>query len=117
VSQAVLLNGIPRALIYGMKQPDDPTLRTYSPKRKSDSPGPASAGQSGDDMGLSTDESAGSESVRELEQEGQYFEAEAVSGVERPYPDDKEVRTHEAPEDDVPFEYPPRDSGLDNDNE
>jgi hypothetical protein len=100
-----------------MKQPDDPTLRTYSPKYESEHPGPGSAGQSGDDMGLSTTEGAGSESVAELVEEGQYFEAEAVSGMERPYPDEGEVRTHEVPEDDVPFEYPPRDSALDNDNE
>jgi len=53
--------------------------------------------------------------VAELVQEGQYFEAEAVSGVERPYPDDREVRTREVPEDDVPLEYPARDSGLDTD--
>ena len=53
--------------------------------------------------------------MAELVQEGQYFEAEAVSGVERPYPDDREVRTREVPEDDVPLEYPARDSGLDTD--
>jgi len=60
-------------------------------------------------MGLSQDEMS-SESVKELVDEGQYFEAEAVSGVERPYPDEGEVRTHEVPEDDVPTEYPPKDS-------
>jgi hypothetical protein len=64
-------------------------------------------------MGLSNEESADSESVAELVEEGQYFEAEAVLGAERPYPDEAEVRTHEVPEDDVPFEYPSRDSALD----
>jgi hypothetical protein len=96
-----------------MKQPDDPTLRTYTPTPERDRPGPGSAGQSGDDMGLSTDETTSSESVAELEQEGQYFEAEAVSGLERPYPDEGEVRTHEVPEDDVPLEYPAKDNDTD----
>jgi hypothetical protein len=63
-------------------------------------------------MGLPTNEDAGSESVAELVDEGQFFEAEAVSGMERPYPDEGEVRTHEVPEDDVPLEYPPRDPAL-----
>lgn len=64
-------------------------------------------------MGLSTEEIAGSESVAELVDEGQFFEAEAISGMERPYPDEGEVRTHEVPEDDVPTEYPAKDSALD----
>jgi len=100
-----------------MSQPDDPTLRTYSPKVKSKTAGAASAGQSGDDMGLSRDESGGSESVAELVEEGKYFEAEAVSGIDRPYPDDREVRTRQVKEDDVPFEYPSKDSALDTDND
>ena len=66
-------------------------------------------------MGLSTEEVAGSESVAELADEGQFFEAEAVTGAERPYPDDREVRTREVPEDDVPLEYPAKDSALDTD--
>jgi hypothetical protein len=96
-----------------MKEPDDPTLRTYSSDVPKKRPRPGSAGQSGDDMGLSEDEGAGSESVAELVDEGQFFEAEAVSGAERPYPDEGEVRTREVPEDDVPSEYPAKDSGLD----
>jgi hypothetical protein len=68
-------------------------------------------------MGLSADEEAGSESVAELADEGQYFEAEAVAGLERPYPDESAVRTHEVPEDDVPPEYPPKDSALDTEND
>ena len=64
-------------------------------------------------MGLSDEELSGSESVAELVEEGQYFEAEAVSGMERPYPDEAEVRTHEVLADDVPLEYPARDSALD----
>ena len=66
-------------------------------------------------MGLSNDEEAGSESVAELVEEGQYFEAEAVSGLSRPYPDEGEVRVHEVLEDDVPLEYPAKDS-TDNDD-
>ena len=93
-----------------MKQPDDVTLRTYSPVHKKEGPGPGSAGQSGDDMGLSTEEGAGSESVAELVEEGQYFEAEVVSGLERPYPDEARVRTREVKADDVPEEYPAKDS-------
>ncbi len=51
------------------KEPDDPTLRVYTPRHADERPGPNSAGQSGDDMGLSTDEVAGSESVAELVEE------------------------------------------------
>jgi hypothetical protein len=68
--------------------------------------GAASAGQSGDTQGLSRKEDIDSESVVELEEEGQYFEAEAVSGVENAKdPDQGEVTTSEVPEDDVPPEY------------
>jgi hypothetical protein len=65
-----------------------------------------SAGQSGDLQGLSNVERADSESVDELIEEGNAFEADVVSGVETAGNDDeKEVRTHEVPEDDVPGEY------------
>lgn len=70
----------------------------------------ASGGQSGDTQGLSRREDEDSESVEELAEEGQYFEAEAVSGVEDAKdPDQGEVTTSEVPEDDVPFEYTDRD--------
>lgn len=63
-------------------------------------------GQSGDTQGLSNVESADSESVEELAEEGQDYEAEAVSGVENALdPDQGEVTTKEVPEDDVPPEY------------
>jgi len=66
----------------------------------------AAAGQSGDVQGLSDVEDVDSESVRELTEEGQDFEAGIVSGVENaPDPDVSEVKTHEVPEDDVPEEY------------
>lgn len=63
-------------------------------------------GQAGDTMGLSRDEIAGPESVEELIEEGQAFEAAAISGVEdAPDADQGEVRTRQVPEDDVPDEY------------
>lgn len=66
----------------------------------------AAGGQSGDIQGLSGIEDVDSESVRELAEEGQDFEAGIISGVENaPDPDVSEVRTHEVPEDDVPEEY------------
>jgi len=72
--------------------------------------GPGSAGQSGDTQGLSDVAEAGSESVEELIEEGQSFEAEAISGVEdAPDPDVAEVHTKQVPEDDVPPEYLGRD--------
>ena len=68
--------------------------------------GAASGGQSGDLQGISEVEDAGSESVEELLEEGNAFEAEVVAGVERAGDaDEKEVRTHEVSEDDVPEEY------------
>ena len=68
--------------------------------------GAGSAGQSGSLQGLSNVETADSESVDELIEEGNAFEAEAVKGVEdAPDPDQEEVHTHEVPEDDVPSEY------------
>lgn len=62
--------------------------------------------QSGDLQGLSSVEGADSESVGELLEEGNEFEADVVKGVEDAgNADEKEVRTHEVPEDDVPGEY------------
>jgi hypothetical protein len=66
----------------------------------------AATTQSGDTQALSNVESADSESVDELVEEGNAFEADAVAGVERAGDrPEKEVRTHEVPEDDVPEEY------------
>lgn len=68
--------------------------------------GPDSGGQSGDVQGLSGREVADSESVEELAEEGQDYEAGVVSGVENvPDADQGEVRTREVPENDVPEEY------------
>ena len=68
--------------------------------------GPGSAGQSGDTQGLSNVAQAGSESIEELVEEGQFFEAEVIGGVEdAPDPDVAEVHTKQIPEDDVPSQY------------
>ena len=69
-----------------------------------------SAVQSGDLQGLSNVEAADSESVGELIEEGNAFEAEVVAGVEDAGSRvEREVRTHEVPEDDVPDEYLDKD--------
>jgi hypothetical protein len=89
-----------------MKQ-DDAGTRTYSrvsPEVKG--LGPNSAGQSGDTQGLSDVAEAGSESVEELVEDGQSFEAEMISAVENaPDPDEAEVHTRQVSEEDVPPEY------------
>lgn len=60
--------------------------------------------QAGDLQGLSGVEGADSESVQELLEEGNAFEADVVTGVENAS-EAHEVRTHEVLEDDVPGEY------------
>ena len=68
--------------------------------------GPEAGGQSGDTEGLSREELVDSESVEELIEEGQAFEAGIISGVENaPDADRGPVRTRQVPEDDVPEEY------------
>jgi hypothetical protein len=90
----------------GMKKQKDVT-RTYSTVSPEDQEGgPGSAGQSGDLQGLSNVAEAGSESVQELLEEGQTFEAEAIMGVQdAPDADVAEVHTRQVPENDVPDEY------------
>jgi hypothetical protein len=88
----------PRASRKSPRRVEAPFLQTES---DSDS-----AGQSGDLQGLSNIESADSESVDELIEEGNAFEAGVVSGVEEAGDRGvREVRTREVPEDDVPGEY------------
>jgi hypothetical protein len=66
--------------------------------------------QAGDLEGLSRTEQADSESVAELVEEGNPFEAGTVAGVEEAdSEDEREVHTHEVPEDDVPEEYLDKD--------
>jgi hypothetical protein len=90
-----------------MKNEPTEGIRTYdsvAPRKKG--LGPDSAGQSGDTQGLSDAAEADSESVEELLEEGQAFEAEAISGVENaPDADVSEVHTRQFREDDVPEEY------------
>jgi hypothetical protein len=102
-----------------------PTKKKTAPKKpgargKSQNAGTASferralganaAGQSGDLQGLSDAAGADSESVDELLEEGNSFEAEVVKGVEdAPDADQGEIRTREVPEDDVPDEYLDKD--------
>jgi transcription termination/antitermination protein NusA len=63
-----------------------------------DEEGPDSAGQSGDIEGLPDEADADSESVEELVEEGQYYEAEVVDGVENaPLADERELTIHERP--------------------
>lgn len=62
--------------------------------------------KSSDSEGLSAVEDVDSESVAELADEGQAFEAEVVDAVENaPDADQGEIRTREVPENDVPPEY------------
>ncbi|HET9695598.1 MAG TPA: hypothetical protein VFP40_01950 [Terriglobales bacterium] len=77
-----------------------------SNKRDHEDYGPDSAGQSGDLQQISDVSDADSESVEELVEEGNAFEASVIQGVEdAPDADVAEVTTREVPEDDVPDEY------------
>ena len=83
---------------------DTPVFDTS--KIEEEKTGLETAGQSGDTQGLSTLPEADSESVAELVEEGQFFEAAVISGVENaPDADVAPVKTKQAPEDDVPLEY------------
>lgn len=88
----------------GLKKPVRGSSRSAFPR---EGQGARSASQqSGDLQGLSNVAGPDSESVDELLEEGNAFEADVVSGVESA--DDaegREVHTHEVPEDDVPEEY------------
>ncbi len=81
--------------------------RIYTrPSTREPGTGPDTAGQAGDLQGISDVESASSESVEELLEEGQTFEAEAVAGVEdAPDADERGIRLKQVPVDDVPDEY------------
>lgn len=72
--------------------------------------GGASGGQSSDDEGLSLDEDADSESVDELAEEGQDFEAGIVAGVERAATNlEQEVPVDDRQNGGVPFGSEPED--------
>ena len=76
-----------------------------APVRRRQGLGSRSAGQSGDTQGLSNAEEADSESVEELVEEGQNFEAGVVAGVEDADARQGQVRSKQIREDDVPLEY------------
>jgi hypothetical protein len=68
--------------------------------------GARSGEQSGDLQGLSNVQGADSESVDELLEQGNAFEADVVKGVEDAGDaDEGEVRSHEVPQDNVPGKY------------
>jgi hypothetical protein len=88
------------------KQPRKKSTSVSELAFSSERRGSSSGEQSGDLQGLSRREAADSESVDELLEEGNAFEADVVAGVERADTnDEQEVHTHEVPEDDVPGEY------------
>lgn len=75
-------------------------------RRDQSASGRRSTRRSEDFAGLSRAEEADSESVNELVEEGNLFEAGAVAGVQdADESDEREVHTREVPEDDVPEEY------------
>jgi len=83
-----------------------PTNNQSDNSRREDERETNSAGQSGDVQGMSRPAEADSESVEELAEEGNAFEASIVDGVENAKdPDVSEVITRQVPEDDVPQEY------------
>jgi hypothetical protein len=90
-----------------MNKPKDEGIPTYRAVLTSEGQAESgSAGQSGDNQGLSDVAEAGPESVKELVEEGQSFEAAVISGVENaPDADVSEVHTKQVTEDDVPAEY------------
>ena len=83
---------------------------TYARKQQSPETGAAAAGQSGDLQGLSGREESENESVRELIEEGQFYEASVVDGVENAPPADAgPMRSYRRAEDDLPPEYTDQD--------
>ena len=61
--------------------------------------GPESGGQSGDTEGLDDEAESSDQSVEELVEDGQYYEAEVVDGIENaPLADEGEVVVHDRPE-------------------
>jgi hypothetical protein len=97
---------IPREISSGSERSSlgSGVLRTAARSQKTGL-GDEAAGQSGDLQGLSGAEESNSESVEELLEEGQTFEAEVISGVENaPDPDEGEIHTHERPKDEFPPE-------------
>ena len=81
---------------------------TPVPTQPSPETGPGAGGQSGDLQGLSGEEDVDNESVRELVEEGQFYEASIVEAVENAPPaDEGPLRPRKRREDDLPPEYEP----------
>ena len=79
---------------------------TKRERKKRMETGAGSAGQGGATQQISDTPIADSESVEELAEEGNAFEANVIYGVENARDAGvSEVITHEIPEDDVPGEY------------
>lgn len=86
---------------------------TSRERRKRMETGADSAGQAGATQQISDTPLADFESVEELAEEGNAYEANVIYGVENAKdPDVEEVTTHEIPEDDVPAEYLDNDEHL-----
>jgi hypothetical protein len=86
----------------GAKRTRKVDTKSFAPQGRRPRPVP----QSGDLQGISNVEAADSESVGELIEEGNAFEADVVMGVEEAGErSNREVHTREVPEDDVPGEY------------
>ena len=98
---------LPRQVPTARRSPLVMSFDAATPQRRD--VGARSAGQSGDTQGLSNAEEADSESVEELVEEGQTFEAGVVEGVEDADAGQGEVRTRQVREDDVPREYLDKD--------
>ena len=97
---AVKTGGAPRRQVREKNQ----SVNTVGVAREGQ--GARAGEQAGDLQGLSNVAAADSESVDELIEEGNAFEAEVVKGVEDAGDaDEGEVHTHEVPQDDVPGEY------------
>jgi hypothetical protein len=90
-----------------MARPKSTPIEPVTPTTKKPAgTGSAAAGQAGDIQGLPGREDVENESVRELQEEGQSYEASVVDGVENaPLPDEGAVRARRRPEDDLPPEY------------
>ncbi|MCA1582702.1 MAG: hypothetical protein LC796_15190 [Acidobacteria bacterium] len=96
----------PVAAAAGRRRSRGESDRSVGEPRDERGMGAESAGQSGDTEGLSRTEDADSESVEELVEEGQAWEAGIVGGVEKGRTAGRKgIRTRQVPVDDVPQEY------------
>src|SRR5690242_13148377 len=79
---------------FCMARPKSTPIEPVTPTTKKPAgTGSAAAGQAGDIQGLPGREDVENESVRELQEEGQSYEASVVDGVENaPLPDEGAVR-------------------------